>query len=368
MFRNNFVRFILVFSLAFSILFITFSADIAVGQEELFSEVKGKMAGVSEKEKETLAKLFEQAQKIEETEDKVALTAKEIEKADAAIEALKKVIARDEANYGKERESLKLVLQCYQRMGPGSYLEIILKSDSLPDLLARINTLRDLTHNTGKLMDSITRDRQKQSLEKQKLSKELALVQEKQQRQAQTLADEKKLKQDMEDFLASLAKERQHYQDYLDDLQQGWNDLKPLFSDTSKKFAEFFEKTSFPDDAMKISFNFFSISVSIDQNTINELIASNPELGSMTFTFLDGKARIDFPDKNLTLIGKFNVIDGKRLEFEAEQGSFFGMPLDKASLKKLMEGNELELDIESKLEGSTVKAVDTSDGCLVLTL
>jgi peptidoglycan hydrolase CwlO-like protein len=368
MFKKYSVRSVLAFCLAISILLVTFSAYTVTGQENLFSETERKMAGISEKEKETLQRLFTQAQVIEETEKKAAETVNEINIAEAQIKNLKKIIADDEAAYEKERESLKQVLQCYQRMGPASSLEIILESESLYDLLMRINTLRDLTRNTGKLLDRITEDRKKQSQEKAKLSEELATVQDKQQNLAQTLAKEKKLKDDLEKYLLSLAEERGHYQEYLNNLQQAWSELKPFISSVSEELSNLLGKVSLPQDALKISFDFFIAKVSIDDKTINGLLAGDPQLCNMTFSFHTGKVEIDFPDKNLALAGKFAIVDGHSLKFEATEGSFFGMPLDKITIAELLKDNNLELNLESQLEGNTLKAIDIMDGYLSLTL
>lgn len=368
MFKEYTVRSVLVFCLVISFLLATFSVYTVVGQEDLFSEVEEKMAGISEKEKETIQKLFTQAQVIQETEKKVAETSSNIKKAKDQIESLKKIIADAEAAYAKERESLKQVLQCYQRMGPGSNLEIILESDSLSDLLIRINTLRDLTRNTGKLMDRIKQDREKQSQEKAKLSERLAQVQERQQSLAKTLAEEKKLKDDLEKYLSSLAEERGHYQEYLNNLQQALGELKPYFSSTSKELTDFIEKVNLPQDALKISFDFFSIKVSLDDKTINGLLAGNPLLSRMIFSFRPGKVEIQFPDKNLIIAGKFVIVDGHSLKFEADEGSFYGMPLDVNAISELLKDNDLELNLESILEGNTLKAVDIMDGYISLTL
>lgn len=161
-------------------LIFTNPVNTVVGEEDIFSDVKVKIGGITETEKATLQKLFTQTQLIEETEKKAEQISGDVEKTSAQIDSLKKKIEADGEKYEKERGSLKQVLQSYQRMGPGSYLEILLESDSLKDLLTRINTLRDLTNNTGKLLDRIEENRKLRTQEKEKLSVELLAVQEKQ--------------------------------------------------------------------------------------------------------------------------------------------------------------------------------------------
>ncbi|MCX7668124.1 MAG: hypothetical protein N2Z84_04250, partial [Atribacterota bacterium] len=49
-------------------------------KEDIFSEIKGKMAGISEKEKGTLQKLFIQVQEIEELEKEEKGIVRDVEK------------------------------------------------------------------------------------------------------------------------------------------------------------------------------------------------------------------------------------------------------------------------------------------------
>ncbi|MCR4434835.1 MAG: hypothetical protein QHH06_04790 [Clostridiales bacterium] len=354
--------FILGLAMLFTLMML--SAGIMAGQADSLSGVKGKVAAISEKEKETIQKLFTQAQEIEQMEKKEREIALAIEKSKGEIEGLQRAIAGEEAAYGKERESLKQVLQCYQRMGPGSYLEIILKSEDLPDLLRRINTLRDLTRNTGELLDQITESRERQSAEKAKLAEKLALVQEEQKHLEQTLAQKKRLKEDMESYLASLKEEREHYQEYLDGLQQAWAEVNSFFSDTVKEFSGFIEKGGLPADALKITYDFPGIKVRIDEKTINDIFAGAPQFHKVVFAFRPGRVEMKLPEENLVLAGKFAVVDGHSLEFKVEEGSFYGMLLEKDFIEELFQGGSLILDFESELNGYTLKSVDVMDGYL----
>ncbi|TAH59814.1 MAG: hypothetical protein EWM52_10270 [Methanosarcina mazei] len=85
---------------------------------------------------------------MEKAEKELVLETEAIRK---EIEDLEKAIAQEELVYEKKKESLKQVLKSYQRMGPGSFLEIILDSDSLSTFLQRMNILRDLARNTEML-------------------------------------------------------------------------------------------------------------------------------------------------------------------------------------------------------------------------
>jgi peptidoglycan hydrolase CwlO-like protein len=344
------------------------TANTPAGPETMLSNLKDKAAGVSEKETETLQKLFTQAQKIEETGKKVQAASGDIGKAQVRIDSLKKLIEQDKAEFEKEQESLKLVLQSYQRMGPGSYLEILFQSDSLPDLLSRINLLRDLAHNTGDLMDRINEDREKQGKEQEKLTEELALLQNNRKQLEQDLADEKKLKEDMENYLASLQNERVRYQGELNGIQQAWNGIKPVYEETAKEFAEFTGKVNLPPDMLKISFSFSGMEVSISDTAINSLLTGDPKLNGIRFMFSKEKVTLEFPESSLTLTGKFVIADDYCLAFKPEGGTFFGMPLEKGTAAELSENYSIKLDLKSQLQGAKLKSADTGDGFLKVSL
>ena len=342
--------------------------NTVVGAEDIFSDVKTKIGGITEAEKATLQKLFTQSQLIAETEKKAEQTSRDIKKTSEQIESLKKKIEADGTKYEKERESLKQVLQSYQRMGPGSYLEILLQSDSLKDLLMRINTLRDLTNNTGKLMDRIEEDRKLQTQEKTRLSDQLLSVREKQRKLTKALSEANKLKEELEKYLASLSTERSRYEGYLGNLQQAWVGIAPLIAATAGEITDYSKKVSIPPDAFKITFGFFTARITIDDKTINDLLAGDPRLEKIEFSFSPDKVTVEFPNRNLSITGKFVIAEGHILRFEADGGSFYGMALDKDSISDALKDINLEFDLQSQLGGSKLKSVEIMDGYLNVTI
>ncbi|HEX2945820.1 MAG TPA: hypothetical protein VHT96_07675 [Clostridia bacterium] len=367
MYGKNMLKLIPAIGLIVSLIFMI-PVNSAAGGEDIFSDVKARIGGITEAEKATLQKLFTQTQLIAETQTKAEQTEEDIKNTSVKIETLKKKIGDNETRYGKERESLKQVLQSYQRMGAGSYLEILLESDSLKDLLTRINTLRDLTNNTGKLLDQIEEDRRVQSEQKAKLSDELLTIREKQHSLQQTLTEEKKLKADLEKNLASLSDERGRYEEYLGTLQKAWDGIAPLIRETAAEITDYSKKASIPADAFKITFGFFTAKISIDEKTINDLLAGDSKLEKTVFSFKSDMVTVAFPDRQLSITGKFVIKDQHILRFEADGGSIFGMALDKDAIAEVLKDVDLEFDLEPQLNGSKLKSVEIEDGFLNITI
>ncbi|HYE83385.1 MAG TPA: hypothetical protein VEG39_14610 [Clostridia bacterium] len=359
-------RALMISGLAIALVFAVFSSGVINGQADPFSEIKEKMSGISEEEKENLQNLFTLTQEIESMELEEKKLAEEIKAMSREVESLEAAIARSELDYLKRKESLRQVLRSYQRMGPGSFIEIILNSDSLSAFLHRVNTLRDLTRNTGELLEQLKASGELLAKEKAGLSEKLVLLEEKQRQSKEALAKKVKLKVEMEEYLVSLKGEREHYQQYLADIGQVWNELKPLFAEAVKDFSRIIEEGSIPAAAVKISISFPDIKGAIEDRTINDIISEQSSLPPIVFAFHTDEVEISLPEKYLELSGIFVVKDGHALEFQAKEGSFYGMPLEPGSIEELFSEGDLVLDIKPLLGGNDIHALELKEGYLEL--
>lgn len=86
----------------------------------------------------------------------------------------------------------------------------------------------------------------------------------------------------------------------------------------------------------------------------------------MEFDFSPGKIEMKAPEKNLTLEGEFVIIDDQILKFEAENGSFYGMPLEKGTIDELFEEGYFILNLEPLIGKNVLKSVEIMDGYIEL--
>ncbi|HYF83672.1 MAG TPA: hypothetical protein VEB00_11670 [Clostridia bacterium] len=366
MFKYHKIKSLIIFCIAITLALVILSASAAAGQADPFSEIKEKLSGISDKEKEILQKLFTLAQETELMETEEKGLALEINAMDGEIKSLETAIAAGELAYEKKRSSLEQALKSYQRMGPGSYVEIILDSDDLNTFLQRVNILQDLTRNTGELLDQLEASRDKLSKEKAVLSERLVRIKEKKEQLRKALAKKVKLKHEAEEYLASLKGEKEHYQEQLNGIQIMWGELKPLFADAAKEFSRIIGEGSLPTDALRITFSLFDIKGAIDDKVINEVVAKQSKLPKMIFAFHPGKVEISLPDKQLVLSGTFIIVEGHILKFQAQEGSFFGMPLESGSIEELFHKGDLVLNLEPLLAGNVIHSIEIKEGYLEL--
>lgn len=340
--------------------------DTVTVQADPFEEIEAKLSGVSQEEKEILENLFKLSQEIQIMELEEKKLSGDMESINKEIHEIEASIKAGEISFLQKQESLKQVLRSYQRMGPGSFMEILMDSDSLSTFLQRINTLRDLARNTGELMDQLEKSGEKLKQDKMALTEKLRIVEEKQKQAKEALAKKLELRKEKEAYLESLKGAREYYQEYLSNIEKVWSDMKLLFKEAAAEFTRIVEKGNIPTEALKLKFSFTEIRGAIEDSVINKVISEQSTLPKMVFSFHTGRVDIELPDNHLELTGTFAIEDGHKLRFEAQKGSFYGLPLEAGSLEELLGEGNLVLDIEPLLAGNSINGLEIKEGQLEL--
>ncbi|MDF2545972.1 MAG: hypothetical protein K0R93_870 [Anaerosolibacter sp.] len=364
MFAIKRIRYKSALILILVIIMMVFPASRGSGLVDSSLEVQKKLAEISDEEREILQNLFTITQEIKELEKEEEEISLEKGIIVEEIEALKTVLKNETIDFEKKKTVLKEVLKSYQRRGPGTYLEIILDSDSLVSLLRRINALRDLTHNTGELLDGLEASRGKLAIEKSELEEKLALAEEKQKAIDETLGKKLLRIKDLEIYLASLKDEKDYYQGQLGNIEKMWEELKVVFMDISQEFSSMIESNNLPPKAIKMSISLFGVKGSVEEQVFNEIIVDNPRLPKLTLYFYPGQVKMDIPEKNLVLTGTFIIVEGNKLQFNVDEGSFYGIALGHGALEDLMEGGYPTLDLKPLLGNYVMKSLQIEEGQL----
>jgi peptidoglycan hydrolase CwlO-like protein len=357
---------ILALGLVISIVVMSFCTSMVYGYAEPPSKIEEKLAGISEEEKKLLQSLFVLTQEIEIFEREEKKLALEIEAANQELKKLETEIAKEQADYARNQEALRRFFKTYQRMGPGSYLEIIMDSDSMSTFLRRLNILRDLTRNVGKLLDMLAESRDKLSDEKMKVAAQLKLIVQKQEQSKEAFAQKLKLKKEQEEYLASLNEKSKFYQEQLANIQKMLDELKPLLSQAAKEFSNIIADGGISADALKISISLFRIKGTIEEKAFNDIISKRTSLEALEFAFHTDQVVITIPEKQLQLSGKFVIQEGNILSFQPEEGSFYGMPLEVEYIEELMNESNLALDLKPLLGKNILQSIKLQEGYIEL--
>lgn len=364
MLYKNKVKICVVLTITF-ILLVSDIGCFVIGQP--FEEIHERLTGITSLEKEVLSKLFLLSQEIEGMEKEEKNLIIDIDKFKHEIEDIKIAISKKEKDFEKNKEGLKQVLKSYQRMGPGSYLEIVLNSDSLADLLIRINTLQDITKNTGQLLNIIEEGKESLVKAKAELDEKLSGLSEKQVQLERALLDRSQLKENMETYLISLKDEKGYYEEHLAILEKAWVEVGVTVSASVKELARIISEEDLPVDAIKLSFSFLKIKGTIEEKVFNDIVKKHPKLPKMNFSFTPGEMVLEMPDYNTNLRGKLVIIDGSSLEFKVEKGDFYELPLESRALTELFKDNKLILNLSPILRGNKLDTIEIKEGYMELT-
>lgn len=356
------LKHITTFLLIISITLVLQRVTYVVGQGEPLPEIHEKLLDISLEERAVLEKLFALTQDIEEMEGEEISITQEIERITLEANKLEEMIMDEELNFERKREDLRVVLKSYQRRGPGTYLEIILNSSSLSEFLRRLNTLRDLTRNTGGILDDLDESKTIMESQRDKLTINLALLEEKQQDLREALRLKSLLKEELEEQLIALEDERELYQDYLDSIMLMWEQLKPIFMEVTGEFSRMIEGGNLPPEALETTILFLRIRGTINEEAFNSIITDNQKLPELRFSFKPGELEISLPSHKLALRGNFIILNGHLLRFQVNKGSFYGLPLDSSSIDELFKGGYLEINLKPLLDKNRISTIEVMDG------
>jgi peptidoglycan hydrolase CwlO-like protein len=346
---------------------ITVLPGFISGQARPAMEIQHRLEGISEGEKEVLETLFVLSQEIEEMDREQQGITREMEALGKEVKIVAEKIENRQRDYKNKLDVLKQVLVSYQRNGPASYLSIILRADNLSSFLRSINIIRDLTRNTRELLDRLEQDRERLMAEREGLAERIALLEAKGEDLEDAMAKKRRLRAELEAYLNSLKEEGDHYRELLANLQDMWDRVKELVSDIINEFNRIIGEGKFPIEELDLKFSLLGIRGTIREETLNSVYRENSNLDEIVFHFYPGRAEIEVPEKQLVLAGTFIIEGGSALEFVAEEGSLYGMKLERASLDELFRDGYLCIDFGAFLD-ITLQSVKVCDGYLEFTV
>ena len=354
--------------LLISLLILVGFGFTAENDNQPMDEAKEKLEAISETEQETVEALFILSSEIELLNTEMAKLQMDIEQLNEESIQKSKMIETENENYIAIQGSLKQILKHQQRAGVGSYLHMILGSENISDFLGRMNLIRDLSKNTIRLMDEI--DVSKRILEREKLELEtlIAEMENSQTALEETLSSKEEAAKALEEYLDSLEADKAYYEDYLVSIENVWNSLKPMFSETVKAFNTIIERGDLPEDTIDVRISLLSAVGTIQQDKFNDILSSRNDLPELKFIFKEGAVDLEFPSYNLELQGQFVLIDPQTVEFSVQSGTFYDLPLSESAITDLFSEGDLSFKLESILGKNTIKNITMKDKALVLSI
>lgn len=350
--------------LVLSILISYMPSALAQGEIIDFEE---ELSTISDEEKRIIEELFIQLQEIEGLERDYENTSKDIEGLKSDVKDLEFQIQEEEEKYDYNLSILEELLKSYQRMGPASYLEIVLESQSVSDFLRRINVIRDLTKNTGDLLKSVEETKEKLLVEKSNLDEKLALIEERQRNLQEILSQKTQLVREQEEYLKSLESDREYYQMHLENLSVSMLGLKELFTKLKAQLPGIIASSDISLEELNPKLSLQGIRLTISEDLFNRIIGEHEDLPIIRYEFSSKNINMFIDEYKLRLTGDFSIYQGHSIEFIIKQVRFYDFILEEKTVKDLM-GDSILFEFERILEGSSIKDIKIFDGYIELTL
>lgn len=339
------------------------------GEVQPITEAREKLQGITEEEQKTLEELFRLTQEIEDMEREVTRLTEELEVIETGIRELDRSISEEQKNYDDQLYILEQVLVGYQRGGPASYLELLLQAEDLSSFLDNINLIKDISRNVSELLNNLEASKLILTEQKEELVAEQLLLEEKKEELKEPIRKMNLLIEEQEAYLTTLKEEKIKYEEHLANLELMWADLKGIFSSIVGEFSRVIREGYFTVEDLNLSFNLFSVKGSISDETFNRVLKEHSTLPEIVFSFQPDNIMLEVPDKSLVLNGHFEVSGSSSLLYVVESGSFYGIPLEQASIDELFKEGPLLIDFEA-VAGDLVQirikldAVEAKDGYL----
>jgi len=339
------------------------------GDVKQITEAEEKLENISNEEKAVLEELFFISQHIDEMEREEKQISNDMESIRNEIGVIEKSIAKKQKEYDGQLEILERFLVLYQRSGPATYLEFLLKAQNLTEFLKSIHMIKDISKNVNDLLASLEEHKLVLEQEKTRLDESLNKLEVKQTELQMNLAKQRSLRKEQEDYLASLKMDKAFYEEQLRNLENLWDANKMLFAEIVGEITRIAGEGYFTMEDMNIMFSFTGIKGFIYDDTFNQVLNAHSALAETVFTFKPDQIIIAVPDYHLVLSGAFALTGESTMEFIPKEGYFYDMALEQSSLDELFQNGSLIIDFKA-IAGEmvtidfTVKKVESQDGLL----
>lgn len=358
--KKGFIIFIL---LAVSVLGLAFAETPSVP-----GEAADKLESIELSERETTEKLFALYSEAEYMKSEIGSMEAAIADIQLDIVAKEKEIDDLVDQFETTKDTLKSVLKTRQRMGMGSFFQMVLESRDLNDLLDRLNLIRDLARNSDILLDNIQVQESAISQEKETLQTLKSGLEIKKYDLEEKLSVLRTSIAELEAFLESLSTEKATYEAYLRSIDEVWKSLKPMFSKTVADLNAIIERAEFPEDTIEVSLSLFSAKGYLNEEKFNQVLASKKILPVMSFEFNKEEAVLTLPEYQLELTGFFILTDPQTVSFNVDSGIFYGLPMSDNAIKDLFIDGSFVFNLKTLLGKNEIKEIIHDNDRLILSI
>ena len=213
------------------------SADSKETQQKI-DDAKEELEGIKTEKSETLQQVEELMSEISQKQNEIDDLDSEIADLNSQIQDAQNKLNEKQENYDKQEKLLEERLVATYEAGETSYLDVLLSSDSLTDLISNYYLISEITENDLNLMEEIKKEQQeienaKSTLENSK--KELDSSKSEKQAKATQLQETKNQK---DAYVAQLNEDEKNTQAQLEQFEQDKRNIQAQLAEIARKEAE----------------------------------------------------------------------------------------------------------------------------------
>lgn len=336
--------------------------------EASIEEIDRSIVDLNVEELKILDELYIIQQDINDLENQGRRIVLEIESVLLLIEDIEENIEEKTYSYNNNLEIMESVLKSYQKNGAYNYLQLILSSNDLPTLLRRINSIRDISRNTSKLLDTLNLEKEELMIEKSNLDDNLVILDNTRKELEKTISNKMESKATLEIRLNELMDEKDKYLGYLEELNNRWKVSKPVFEDVITTLVAIVETGDLPEELIETRITLTGVFGRISDNSLNIALKEKNLSSPLQVKFKKDEMTLTLDELKLIINGDLEQIDDQSLRFNMTSGQYMGLKLEKSSLEELFEFGFLELKFSSILGRNKIRTVRINDGYLELNI
>lgn len=313
-----------------------------------------------------LSEFFDALLVVERSRDLTVALDRELADTEAQIEDIETRIARGEEGYLEARSRTAAALRWLHRMGPVSYLEVLLGSTSLGDFMRRASLVTAAARGAVTALADVQSE--KESLAHMHEELEL-LVDERDSlaEQREVLAhSEEELEKQRRELSGVFGARWSTVEDSLMSMVKGWDDeVRPFIQELPPRLAHLAEDDVELGD-VSIEVSGFNVTALVPASSINRIFMGQPALRGTEFRFEEGEAYLVISELDTVMRGDLSVDRRGVIVYDIISVEFGGLTIEDPELLDAVE--RIALDLGPALQGLTPRSLTVKEGAVELVL
>ncbi len=312
---------------------------------------------LSEEEAQIQEELFHLSRELEELYEEKSHLESDIDEIERALSRQRRQLRTQEEAYKSAQDDLGEIFQTLQRLGPVSYLEMLILAETWDEFIHRLDIVRHFVVDAKERMKTFIAEREhlsEQIAQLENTLKEKERLEKKVKDQIQSI--EVKYEQ-QEEILTEIQEKRKEFEARMERIDENWQKARSDIVMTLNRTASLIEQGDFDMDDIEIRGSLFSPRVNIPENKFSDILEEDPELPDLRFNFQEGLIALYYPGNDLNLYLQAISETDTKIELVITRIEFVGFSLPDETIERLNHQVEIIFDFEELLAGYKIEAL-----------